>query len=117
MENAEMALKVAKDYINLLKEEKKELIEFRGILEKRNQDAQDDLRKLKMEIILLKEELKEKEVALKHKIALTPQEREVIRKDEEVIRLKNYLEKIKEENKKLKRDKDILLQKMHLNGA
>lgn len=117
MEKLEMALKVARDYINLLKQEKKELIEFRGILEKRNNRCQEELRKLKMEVILLNEKIKEMDIALKHKNAMTQTERELIRKDEEVIRLKKVFSNLKEENKKLKHDKDSLIQKLHLNSG
>lgn len=113
----EKALKVAKDYINLLKQEKKELIEFRNILETENKSVRNELRQVKLDLILSKERAKDIEKALKHKNAMTIGERELIRKDEVVQQLKKSLSELKAENLKLKRDKDSLIQKLHSAGG
>lgn len=114
MKHAEEALKVAKDYINLLKSEKKELLQFRQILEDENKKRLDEVRKLKLRLALLEDDLKSAKDALKMKEKMTPGEKLKFRLDEEKARLTKKLKECRDENAALKRDKDILLQKIHL---
>lgn len=116
MKHAEEALKVAKDYINLLKSEKKELLEFRQILEDENKKKQDEIRKLKLKVALLEDDLQTAKYALIKKEKMTPEEKLKSRLDEEKDRLVKKLKDCRQEKELLKRDKDVLLQKLHLQG-
>lgn len=114
MDNIKEALNVAKDYINLLKEEKKELIEFRNILEEKLRKKDDELLKIKTSAALLRIEVDELKVALKHKEALKPDQKLSLRTNEEIVRLTEAYKKCRKENKQLQEEKNSLIQKIHL---